>query len=239
MRCHQVCFAAALAFGLPMVVRADVLIYGSDFSSDPGWTTNVPDQMYWDSASQRCHVESRAGGNQYAYFKIPFNAGESHKLEFDLTMVRADYAGGVSFGLNSGTAVWGSVNGLWTNYGRGDSGTGSTLGFRHDGGTGNIPGPYDFLFALNTTYRNVVIHDVGAGVLRWRVYDGATLVADHSASGIGEFTGIDRILCQNDNSGGGTAEGYIDNVSLWTIPAPGFVSAVAIAVPGLGLRRRR
>ena len=240
MQVHKlIAFASITAFGVTLTAQADVLIYASEFSSDPGWATNVPDQMYWNSASERYHVESRAGAGQYAYLGIPFNTAESHKLEFDLTMVRVDYAGGISFGLNTGNAPWGTVNGFWTNYARGDGGTGSTLGFTHVGGSGNIPGPYDFFFNLNTTYRNVVIHDVAAGVIRWRVYDGATLVAENSASGIGAFTGIDRILCQNDNSGGGTAEGYLDNVSVWSIPAPGSFGVIAVALPCMALRRRR
>lgn len=229
----------ACACSCPSLLRADVLLYGTDCSSDPGWTTNVPSQMYWDSGGQRYHVESRAGSGQYAFIDIPFNSSQSHKLEFDLTIIGVEYAGGLSFGLNSGLGGWGSVNGFCANYARGDGGTGSTLGFRHSTGVGNMPGPYDFIFAVGTTYHNVVIQDVAAGVLKWRVFDGNTIVADCQANGIGEFAGVDRILCQNDNSGGGSAEGYLDNVRVWSIPSPCTAVALVLGIALPKPRRRR
>lgn len=39
------------------------VVYQTDFSSDPAWTTNAPSKMYWDSATERYHLErSDIGG---------------------------------------------------------------------------------------------------------------------------------------------------------------------------------
>src|SRR5262245_29545226 len=66
-------FSMLAVFGGAAPSEADAweVIYSSDFSSDPGWTTNVPEQMFWDSASGRFYIESRAGANQQVYVSLP------------------------------------------------------------------------------------------------------------------------------------------------------------------------
>lgn len=191
-------------------------IYSADFSSDPGWITNVPDQMFWDATSGRFYVESRAGSNQYVYVPIPAIGGKSFRLDYDLTMVRADYAGGVSVGLSDGLELWGTTAGVWANYGSGDGGAGGTVGYRTDSVTfGFFPGPYDFLFSIPITYHYVLTFDSQLQVLRWEISANGQPVANYqSEAGIGVFPGIDRLVSQNNNSGGGTAAGYLDNVVL-------------------------
>jgi len=149
----------------------------------------------------------------------------------------------VSFGLGDPdmepykTTTWG------TYYGRGDGGNGTTAQYHGDTAAGMIPGPYDFLCDLNTDYHNGIIYDRGAESLSWqvtRVSDGA-VVADYSASGVGTFTGIDRLYSSRvgySYSYGATGEGYIDNVVL-SVPEPATLALLAVGLGALVVRKRR
>lgn len=193
----------------------ECVAYATDFSYDPGWTTNVPQQMSWDEATERYYIESRAGADQYVYTLIPAIGNQSFQLEYDLTMVRADYAGAISIGLSDGLDMWGETNSVWVNYGRGDGGTGATVGFRTGTEAGNFPGSYDFLYQMDTKYHYVITYDSLSQMLHWKIYlDGQLQHTYHSAADIGSFPGLDRLVSQNNNNGGGTAAGYLDNLKL-------------------------
>jgi hypothetical protein len=203
-------------FGLPAI------IYSQDFSTDPGWITSIANQFFWDQSSGRYYAEIRPGGGQYAYVKIQqLSTNVSFKLQFDLTMVRQDYASGFSFGL-SGPAFSFSTAGttaIWANYGRGGGGSGATVGYKSDTiPFGFFPGPYDFLTGLNTTYHNEITYNSQSQMLHWSVTAGGLLLGDFSSiSEVGTFTGIDRILVENVNSAG-TSAGYLDNVVVSLLP---------------------
>ncbi|WP_428937018.1 DPP IV N-terminal domain-containing protein [Fontivita pretiosa] len=135
-------------------------------------------------------------------------------------MTRADDAGAVSFGLNTGGLPWGSPDAAWVNYGRGGGGNGATVGYRTSTAGDFFPGAYDFIYQLDRTYRNTIVYNGWDQSLRWTVRDisGGASFTYSSGPGRGSFAAIDRLLVENDNLGGGTAEGYLDNVELSVAP---------------------
>jgi len=190
-------------------------VYSTDFSDDPGWITNVPDQMYWDAGSGLYHLELRSGVGQYMYFEISPISDQSFMLEYDLTMTQADYAVGLSFGLSSSMQPWGATESVWGNFARGDGGTGATVGYITENGFGFFPGPYDYLFSVATRYHYKITYDSSLQILFWEITAGALPIASYQSNpGIGTLTNLNRILCQNENSGGGVAIGLLDNLVL-------------------------
>ncbi|MHC4574207.1 MAG: post-COAP-1 domain-containing protein [Planctomycetota bacterium] len=175
--------------------------------------------MYWDQSKGAYHLKLTDCGDQYTFVEIPYLSSASYKLEFDIRVVRLDWAATVLFGLGDSDmhpyepATWGA------NYGRGDGGNGATVHYFGDSSSGRFPGGYDFLFEFNTDYHNVIVYDRNTESLSWqvtRISDGA-IVADYSASAVGSFTGIDRLYSGRVGycyAPGATGEAYIDNVVL-------------------------
>ena len=45
--------------------NATTTIYATDFSIDPGWTTDQPDNFYWDASQEALFVHSQNKGPAY------------------------------------------------------------------------------------------------------------------------------------------------------------------------------
>ena len=193
------------------------VVYQTDFASDAGWITNAPDKMYWDQQEAKYHFQL-TGSGEYTFVPIAYCSVLSYKFEFDIELVCLDYASGISFGLGDPDMREGEPVQWLVNYARGDRGNGATLGYYGDSSSGYFPPPYAFLYKVNTVYHNVIVYDATAQKLMWqvtRISDGI-VVADYSSpTGIGTFTGIDRI-CAKISPGANTSEGYIDNLVLYS-----------------------
>lgn len=75
------------------------VIYSTDFSSDPGWTTNNPYTNKWDSELGVFRYFLRDSTNTFVYKKIPYR-GESFRMEFDFLPVRTEYQASFRFGIS-------------------------------------------------------------------------------------------------------------------------------------------
>ena len=75
-----------------------VVIYSTDFSSDPGWTTNNPYTNRWDSDLGMYRYFLRDSTNTFIYKKVPYK-GESFRLEFDLIPVQTQFQSSFRFGI--------------------------------------------------------------------------------------------------------------------------------------------
>jgi hypothetical protein len=76
-----------------------VVIYSTDFSSDPGWTTNNPYTNRWDSEQGMFRYFLRDSTNTFIYKKVPYR-GESFRLEYDLLPVQTQFQASFRFGIS-------------------------------------------------------------------------------------------------------------------------------------------
>jgi hypothetical protein len=91
------------AFLIILPVSADlekVVIYSSDFSKDPGFTTNNPSRYFWDVKNGSYHFETEGGTNGYAFVPVEFN-NKPFTLEYDITISSIERDGAVRFGVTS------------------------------------------------------------------------------------------------------------------------------------------
>ncbi len=77
-----------------------VLVYSSDFSHDPGFTTNSPSRYYWDIVNQTYHFETEGGTNGYSFVPVDLENGP-FTLEYDINITSIRKGGAVRFGLTS------------------------------------------------------------------------------------------------------------------------------------------
>ncbi|MDD1657405.1 MAG: hypothetical protein LUQ41_02985 [Methanomicrobiales archaeon] len=89
-----------------------VVIYSTDFSSDPGWTTNNPYTNRWDSDLGMFRYFLQDSTNAFVYKKVPYK-GESFQLDYDLFPVQTQYQSSFRFGIgdadmyiNQGTTIF-------------------------------------------------------------------------------------------------------------------------------------
>lgn len=93
---------AALAF-LPAFATAATeknVLYSTDFSSSPKWITNNPTRYYWDPQKEMYHYTMEGGTGGYSYIPVEYD-GQSFTLEYDLLPVRTDKDSAFRFGLGS------------------------------------------------------------------------------------------------------------------------------------------
>ena len=82
----------------PMVANANSsIIYESDFSSDPGWQTDQPDNFYWDADQEALflHASITPSGTPTRHFYTDINLGveKSFKLSYDMSQLgHKDYS---------------------------------------------------------------------------------------------------------------------------------------------------
>jgi len=88
----------------PASVVGETLVYSTDFSADPGWSTNNPATNYYDPAKGMFHYLMRDGSGAYVNVRVPYQ-GESFTLSFDILPERTDYQASVKFGLGDNDQV--------------------------------------------------------------------------------------------------------------------------------------
>jgi hypothetical protein len=102
----------ASAAGMACSAETSMVVYSTDFSSDPGWVTNNPYTNRWDETLGMYHYALRDATNTFVYKKVPY-AGESFRLEYDLYPVKTDFQSSFRLGLgnrdmtiNQGTTIF-------------------------------------------------------------------------------------------------------------------------------------
>jgi hypothetical protein len=98
--------------GMVRSAETSVIVYSTDFSSDPNWVTNNPYTNHWDEAMGMYHYALRDSTNTFVYKKVPYT-GESFRLEYDLFPSRTDFQSSFRLGLgnrdmsiNQGTTIF-------------------------------------------------------------------------------------------------------------------------------------
>ena len=93
-----------LVFPATASVTGETLVYSTDFSTDPGWSTNNPATNYYDAEKGMFHYLMRDGSGAYVNVKVPYH-GESFTLSFDIIPERTDFQASVKFGLGDDDQV--------------------------------------------------------------------------------------------------------------------------------------
>lgn len=99
-----VLFAFAILIAFPPAMGADATVertlYQSDFSSEPGWTTNSPTRYYWDPTREMYHFLAEGGTNGYSFVPIDYD-GDSFVLEYDITILSITKDSAAHIGITS------------------------------------------------------------------------------------------------------------------------------------------
>jgi hypothetical protein len=107
-RLSAVCLVllACLILLLPVHASPDQgkLVYSTDFSTDPGWSTNNPATNHYDAGKGVFHYLMRDGSGAYVNVPVTYH-GESFTLSFDILPERTDYQASVKFGLGDNDQV--------------------------------------------------------------------------------------------------------------------------------------
>jgi hypothetical protein len=220
--------------------------YSTDFSSDPGWTTNNAGNFYWDAGAY--HVVSIKGADEYSYVALPFDvAGNSFRLSYDIKMLRSDWASFVSFGINDpgmeSIYAWGQLdpNSIQVVYMNVDAGmTASTQYVNKDGGHYHPGQDQPLPFATDVWYHNELVFDDPADTLTLTVTqrDTGELVGTQAQvlAGVGEFNDLVRLGVTNYGdhyASGAEADALIDDVNFEVVPEPATVTLLGLALTGL------
>jgi hypothetical protein len=88
----------------PAYGAGESLVYSTDFSTDPGWSTNNPATNYYDAEKGMFHYLMRDGSGAYVNLRVPYH-GESFSLSFDILPERTDFQSSVKFGLGDDDQV--------------------------------------------------------------------------------------------------------------------------------------
>jgi zinc protease len=196
------------------------VVYQSDFSTDPGWTTNAPQNFYWNEAGGNYYFKRQNGSEQYSYRAITYDPGLAYRLEFDACLTRCDWAADLFLSLIDPDMHIASATTWQVSYHNVDQGkTASLIYYDSGGGIYHPGGAQPAPFELNTWYHTVAVYDPAAGTLSLqvtKVSDGSP-VGGQELTGVGSFAGVDRLSISavgHTYAPGAIAEGYIDNLVL-------------------------
>lgn len=233
-------------FFLPVNVFAGwTLVYQTDFSSDPGWTTNNSSNYYRDAAENAYKMVLQDASGEYGTKSVAWS-GESFRLEFDVKPVSIGWAGDVLFGLmTTGRHVYNESH-IWLNFGYGDLGYGLSLHVRNDSGQVFSSDYYPCPTQLGIWYHNEIEYSSTTKNVSYRttkVSDGA-FFSSGTITNVGVISGLSELggsKIDDNYAPGATGTGYLDNVkfyiytSTWELQLPfdpGSQDTVLLTVTG-------
>ncbi len=159
---------------VPANAATSQVIYQTDFSSDPGWTTDQPNNFHWDEVEGAYYAHtlnqptynSTSQPSRYAYTLTDLNPVISYELSYDIKILSVEGGNGaVPFGLY-GERLYG-FNQLNINFaGNNQDGTFSTRFVMIDGSLQLVT------TEVNPGYNNDagVDHQVGFGFGTWYTF---------------------------------------------------------------------
>lgn len=77
-----------------------VVIYQTNFTTNPLWQTNNPTRYYWDPKKEMYHYLIQPGTGGYSYIPVDYD-GESFTYEYDFYPLRTDKEMAFHFGMGS------------------------------------------------------------------------------------------------------------------------------------------
>jgi hypothetical protein len=224
--------------------RADAwqILYQNDFAADPGWSTDDPSGMRWDAASQTYHGTQVNTEGTYAFKTISgFDPNAPWRLEFDSMIVSAGWSSGLTFGLTDFTRLY--FNGAAVDRGLVDQGFVTSL--NAPGANQTVSNPQ---WASGEWYTHIMEYDPALDALSLIVSVRGTgapfATMQINVPGFSNdmiHLAATRLHMKNTGpgaSGSASVDYYIDNVTLYGVPAPGAPALLAVGA-ALAARRRR
>ena len=206
--------AARPAFG-------DTTLYTTDFSSDPGWTTDQPANYYWDSATQTYFVRTENNTPAYHpnryFYKLLSDGLASFNLAWDMKVTQDEWSSCVTFGVFDSNLTFGSPGSQSLSFILGRSDPGRFIGLYGTGASGVAydEGPKN-AWLVNTWYTCNLAYNTNTSTARLTVKQtGATaLVCTVDLPVPGGFTNDLKYL-------GGSLNGVGDNgyagINRWAV----------------------
>jgi len=257
---RNIALCSCVIVGLFCMPNVTVAVpYSTDFSTDPGWTTDQPANYYWDATNQWYHarVENNAPAYQpNRYFgKLLPPVGPGFALSWDVQVASMQWSSAVEFGLfdsqlKAGAGLPGQA--VFATLSYGDSGRSMGLYADGVGGRSVVWGPYNgwqvgqwYTCTLGydpaTDVATFGLRDRGTGTPIWQTgllvlgggFSNDLVFLGGSRYGMGDdgnYSGVNR---------GAAAQANIDNVYMAPIPAPGAVVLVGIGASLVTWLRRR
>ncbi|MDD1717501.1 MAG: hypothetical protein LUO88_00360 [Methanoregulaceae archaeon] len=233
---------------MPIIIAAraeteeKTYIYQTDFSTNPGWTTNNPTRYYWDSGKQMYHYYVEGGTGGYAFVPVNYDNGP-FTLEYDVLPIRTDKDAAFRFGIGStemdisqGTILiseftnrqYGRLMDLRVITGNNNLLEVSSLAMSY---CANRPNCETKHFEDNKTYHVTLRFNTEATTADMKVTEGPSAngnyVWGYYVTVARDLPGMSRLFISSIGDYGGfglSAEGYIDNVELYhpevSTPAP-------------------
>jgi len=211
---------------------AGTLVYSTDFSTDPGWSTNNPATNFYDAARGMFHYVMRDGSGAYVNVRVPYY-GESYILSFDILPERTDFQSSVKFGLGDDDQVSNQRLTMFTEFENGPYGR--LIWIRSIDGQNqrreassyylSYGGP-TVQFADGTWYHVVMNYQLDTRSLTLSVTrrNDSQSLWHYTLDQVSIFPTMNRIYMSkigDSTNPNAIAEGYIDNVAFSIISPPG------------------
>lgn len=207
-----------------------VTIYSTNFSTNPLWQTNNPTRYFWDPQKEMYHYLIQPGTGGYTFVPLDYD-GESFTLEYDFYPIRTDKELSFQFGMGSGEmdiSRGTNVLSKFTNKKNGmlmwlqvitQNNNLAEVSSYHDSYGGQTTKWDD-----NETYHVVVRYnkELMNADMKVSYKNNQTLVWGYFVNFGQELHTLNRLMISSIGLYGNTetaAEGYIDNVELYTMRA--------------------
>jgi len=207
------------------------ILYQSDFSQNPGWTTNSPTRYYWDPSLEMYHFKAEGGTNGYAFIPVKYN-GQSFTLDYDVIILTSQKDSAFRFGVISSEMDFTRGTNVLSSFENGKYGRLITLRVIDQNNQlrettsyyasycGDLPDCRTVEFENNVTYHVTVRYnkDLGNADIKVTEKETGNLLWGYFVTIGKELFFMDRlaVTTRGDYSFGPFSEGYIDNVELVT-----------------------
>jgi hypothetical protein len=221
-----------LIISAPAYVVGETPVYGTDFSTDPGWSTNNPATNYYDAPKGMFHYLMRDGSDAYVNVAVPYH-GESFSLSFDILPERTDFQASVKFGLGDDDQVTAERLTMFTEFQNSPYGrliwirSIDLLNQRREASSYYLSyGGPTVQFTDGTWYHVIMDYRVDQGSLTLSVTrrNDSQSLWHYTLDQVSIFPTMNRIYMSkigDSTNPNAIAEGYIDNVAFSIISPPG------------------